>query len=535
MFARVLGEDGEVLEDHAQDTLDRYAALLNPRRENPLSGEDRTAVRGYLQGRSASKEARDAIAKQQAPGMVETDWLQNEKVDALFPRAGHLKNKTWDAAERVDEALSRYDMVNRLDGSPQPVPDGVEMSDPLYGSQASVQYLVQSMGLSVAEAQRILKEMTSSAQGRKNKKGERVTIQPSSALIKPYRKRKMPYRLPAKMAAKMGPYDVLVLMGPPEATPRVMTWRRGNHVDLDMVARHPGELMQVFSRALQSAVLWVGEKPSRGDRAHIWASQVGRNGLIKVWEPGQPLSLATISANLQRGQQNAIPWADTTREATDEVDAYKDAAKKIRRAVRAPTKAEQEQQAPGSPTPAQAAAAAFVATAPVAAPALSVPETTSIRTEPKGEGKTVRAVASKQLVRGPCPKCGVPAGMPCLKVKKGKITDEEISRAHTGRPVIEARAKPKQTELPLRPLQVPLDEGLQEDVEQAEAEVEAEEEGAEAPTGRRLRGTRGRRRGQATEQDPFNKNKNPVVVAQSTTPQMSMAERIKRALGWTGD
>lgn len=522
--AALLAEnEGMFTDEHASAVRERYAALLNPgkRKRNPIvTHEQKEAITKYLQGKGDEDAAREAIQAAVASGAMDSDWLKDERVAALFPRAGRLKSGTWDAEDRIPEALRSYDMVNRVDKMPPPG-EGVELSDPL-GSPASVNYLVQSMGISLDEAKRVLKEMKAGAEGRRNKRGERVTIQPSSALIKPYRKRKMPYVMPAKMASVTGPHAVVVLMGPPEAQPRVMTWRRGNHVDLDMLAPQPNQLMQVLSRALQSALLWVGEKPSRGDQTHIYVGQIGTDSLIEVWAPGQPLSLATVAANLQRGRNNAVPWTKSFKDASDEIEAYAQAAAKIKKSIRPP---------PVAVEPVVEEVEKVVEEAPsVALAAIEAATGRTLRKERKErkerEERPPRAggreVSAPKITRytglGTCPTCGAPPGQPCVAQSGKKASHPHTTRRPAGEAPPSMQVGPEdyeEGEVDVPVIEVPMTRGG--GLQPSKKPDERGEFIASFLDGGTLEGeekTGGKRK----------PNSGPT----------SMTDRIKRALGWTG-
>ena len=309
--------------DEAQDRL----SLLNPRkRKNPVRDDEKKALEAYLKGDYSQAPSLDSFFAGADQGDdydydPMTQEYRPDTVGALFPREGKLKQPdTWDP-ERIPEALDAYALVTRV-GQPMVPEDEAVGAQPL-SSAASIDYLVGAMGLSVNEAKKVLKEMKRSAEGRKSRTGQRTAMQPSSAMCKLYRSRKLPYHPPSEIVERAGNKAVVVLMGPEgEPRPRVMSWRRGVHMDCDIVADAPKMLFEALSRALQSALFWVAEKPGRKKSNTIYVGHVGGGGLYKVWAPGQPLTLQQVAENLKKSKASGYAISVRAAQAQRDREAY---------------------------------------------------------------------------------------------------------------------------------------------------------------------------------------------------------------------
>jgi hypothetical protein len=355
---------------------DRALAQLNPKKRrnprNPLTPDEAAIVAKYLEDEKEAAQA-DLVLAAKA-GAASKQGLDPQRVAAIFPREGKLQGRgvqtgSWDAESRIPAALEAYDLVSRVGAPDPPSQEIVESLEKRMGKgenplqdEDAIKYLKGAMGMSLDEAAKVLNEMKKSAQGRRSKTGERIAMQPSSAMCKLYRVRKLPYEAPREMLNKAGSKSVVILMGPDDDNPRVMTWRRGAHIDCDMVASNRSGLLQVLSRALQSAVFWVAEKPGRKKSNRIFVGQVGTTGLWPVWKPGQkdaegnqmPLSMATIVANLQMARKTgALVTYQSKSEAKQDIRNYDEALSKIgkTRHRRDPDKPPPPPTAPSGPPP----------------------------------------------------------------------------------------------------------------------------------------------------------------------------------------
>ena len=334
----LISQPGLFGDEHVDSIRDRFARL-NPRRkrrarekkprrakrnpgkrQNPLNQSEANEVAAYLA--TGENEAQvQAMLAGKASAARDLD-LSPSRVGAIFPRTGTLQRPdSWGAKERIPAALESYDLVTRA-GAPDPVPENLRDTKP-FSSDASLRYITDTMGISLNEAKYMLTEMKRSAEGPKNMRGERVAMQPSSALCKLYRTRKLPFRPSPNLMTKVGVRDVLILMSPDGEKPRVMTWRRGTHIDCDMVGNKPSDLFTLLSRALQSALLWISEKDGRTKNTNIYVGQVGQTGVFHVWGPGDTLSITAIGSNLQAARTKGFSLEPlTSSEAKSDAERY---------------------------------------------------------------------------------------------------------------------------------------------------------------------------------------------------------------------
>lgn len=295
----------------------RYArgvmSRMNPR--NPVGEETRQLLEGYARGAVEFDPAAQERLRSEQEGYMEQP-LTPSVVGALFPHEG--KRDSWQAQRRIPEALSRFDLIARAGKREQPPTDLVEALDKgkaPYASKEAIDYLVGSAGLSLEEARSILATMQASAGGRKSKRGLPIAMQPSSAVCKASRERKLPYRPPKSLFDMVGDRAVVLMLSPPNQTPRVMTWRRGSHIDCDMVSPYREDTYNLLSRALQSAILWVAEKRGR-QSSSIYVGTVGDGTLYRVWSPDAgTLSLDGIRRNFSRASPLVYENAATRRES----------------------------------------------------------------------------------------------------------------------------------------------------------------------------------------------------------------------------
>ena len=309
---------GRLLQGVDDPDTEIWLAELNPKKKNnPLREGDRTAIEAYLKGDYEEAPTLDKFfSGDEQDGDYDypssSQEYRPDTVGALFPREGKLKQPdTWDPEARIPEALNEYAFVTRV-GTPEAPEDPKLGTQPL-SSADSIDYLVNAMGLSLDEAKRVLAEMKRSAEGRRSRTGQRTAMQPSSAMCKLYRSRKLPYEPLSGIVEKAGNKSAVVLMGPVnkdgvplEPRPRVMSWRRGVHMDCDIVADNPKLLFAALSRALQSALFWVAEKPGRKKSNKIYVGTVGQQGLYNVWSPGEPLTLQQIAENLKKAKSGGF-------------------------------------------------------------------------------------------------------------------------------------------------------------------------------------------------------------------------------------
>jgi hypothetical protein len=319
-------------------------------RRNPLDEKDMNVVVEYAQGRGDESEARAAFARLRDRESPELWNIDKDALDSLFPPQGRERPDTWSPRDRIQDALGPggFDMVARLSKiDPNTVVASDEEGTPVLAREVmasaldkalpfedanALRLIMQQAELSLDEALGILQEQRQAVK-RRGPRG-RFTMQPSSAICKLYRKRKLSTYLPPEelRTAIDGVNSVVILMSPQTAPiPRVMTWRRGDHIDCDMVGNSPQALTELLGKAIQSALYWVAEKPQRrmsGKGAcTIYVGRVGDPGLYLVWKPGSAVNLETVTANLENPPVSQL-WRSPAR-AGEEVERYNQAERDL--------------------------------------------------------------------------------------------------------------------------------------------------------------------------------------------------------------
>jgi hypothetical protein len=328
----------EYLDDMSKPNPSRYGRRSRKSRRsrrNPMTAQQVQALIAYAQSsgdEDAIRRARLAIEEFRRESDSPAEWeITKAGLDTLFPGQGKLRPDSWSVRSTFAEGLGEtgFDLVSRLGRIPQG--DEVDVTDEgavitagdaarmaatealPFDRPATRKLLERQAGLSVDEARGIL-EAQRDAVRRRGPRG-RYTMQPSSAVCKLYRKRKLStYSLPSGLVSAIDRMDgmvnsILIVMSPQRnlegqslPIPRVMTWRRGEHIDCDMVGNQANDLSELLGKAIQSSLYWVAEKPQRRQvgrgRTSIYVYRVGNNRLYRIWSPDQPVSLASVTAGL---------------------------------------------------------------------------------------------------------------------------------------------------------------------------------------------------------------------------------------------
>jgi len=338
------GDEG--VEDFAQDYMGRMARLNGRRprkarkprraRHNPLGRGEVEELIAYAdlpeKQRQIGELPRmfDRLSEESSPA----DWpLTGERVAEMFPRKFAGK-ETWRPGSRLP-VLEKHDLVSRVGGL-DPESDVVRAGRAAVFSrgmptddEAVRALMLAEAGLSLDEAIRILAEQ-------QGKKSTGFTMTPSSAICKMYRTRKLTaYMPPPQVMKHIGERAILLWMSPTEVNdPRVMSFRRGTHIDCDMTSRDPEALPALLGRALQSAMFWMVEKPRRLAVTDVWVGRVGQPDLYLALRRQDTVSLAQASANLRKAEEGVagyrVPIYATTREfeqaKVNDTAAYRDMA-----------------------------------------------------------------------------------------------------------------------------------------------------------------------------------------------------------------
>lgn len=321
----LLAEGEEAPDFFARDYLDQIAKLNPVRRarkarrarrsrraeRNPLTdGELKDAV-AYAASKSKTREPGDLpraferLSRQSDPQSWE---LTPARVSNLFPRTYEGRD-TWLPARRM-QALTQEDMVSRVgplsaeakqEGRQRSVGLAVPFEDP-----AVLALTLAEAGLSLDEAIRVWQQQADSRRTVRTTKGmAQHALQPSSAICKLYRRRRLTaYTLPTAVVQAVGP-NVLLLMSPTSVhQPRVMTYRQGAHIDCDMIGKSPEDMPEILGKSLQATLYWLAEKQQRLERMTVYVGRIGQPDLYVAYRPGQAITLAQISKNLQAAAKN---------------------------------------------------------------------------------------------------------------------------------------------------------------------------------------------------------------------------------------
>lgn len=264
-------------------------------RRNPLSPESARDAAEYVRDGRLTPALGAALGQAQQSGDWRTQQVTKGVLESIFPDEGKLRPDSWSPEERFPQSLTQYDLVNRAGALTTPAPATQEP----FSDRKALDYIVESAGLSLSEAGRLLDVLKASVD-RKGPKGDRRSMQVSSALCKLGRARKLPYKPPADLLAKTGFNSVLILLSPRGQAPRVMTWRHQTHLDCDLIGTEDSQLLGLVGQALQATLYWLAERPKRLVKTRVYVGRVGESAARLAWASGMPLSLATLQTNLAK-------------------------------------------------------------------------------------------------------------------------------------------------------------------------------------------------------------------------------------------
>jgi len=307
-------------------------------RLNPLRESDVQKAVAYGKSRKRKKGGDDkewaGLPEVLAGQRDSASWeLTPDKVNAVFPRIAEGRG-TWSPEVRLSR-LSDVDLVTRLSALPDALvkagrekvvdpevrrraldPERHEMP---FGEVDVMRLVAGQAGLSLEDALAVLQAQRGAQRISQTVRGlKHMAIQPSSALCKVSRKVKLKFYAPPRQAFEVGDtrnHRVLVWMSPPHLREaRVMTFRRGDHIDCDMVG--PAEMMpELLGKALQSTMYWLverGGKPtsrrSRQPHTDVYVGRVGQPFLYLAYGAGEPVSIDGFTRNLQRAQAGEVPY-----------------------------------------------------------------------------------------------------------------------------------------------------------------------------------------------------------------------------------
>jgi len=314
-------------------------------RRNPLDPKDTLQLVDYGVGRGTKEERKERAAElERAFAGIEAespaeDWaVTASEIAAFFPR-GPAKTTDWGLARRLSK-VGDVNLISRL-GDPSLTPEEkneilseLKDSDMPFMQRASGRSLQQGAGLSLKRAMGVNRKQ-------ELKRKNQLTMQASSGLCMNSRTRKLShYTLPGlddpdrqaglwrnKDNGANPNRDVILWVSPKGAAPRVMTFRRGSHIDCDFTSDDPAELPELLGKAVQSSMYWLKERPDRhrGRHASFWVGRAGEEDLYLAWndvkDTGKAFSVNSILGNLRdpSRKDNVL----TTREARDDEAYYR--------------------------------------------------------------------------------------------------------------------------------------------------------------------------------------------------------------------
>jgi hypothetical protein len=320
-------------------------------RRNPLDPKDTLQLVDYGVGRGTREERKERAAglerafagiEEEAPA---GDWaVTGSGIAAFFPR-GPGKTTDWGLTKRLSK-VGDVNLIARL-GDPSLTPEEkneilseLRDSDMPFMQQASGRSLRQGAELSLRQAIGINRKQDL-------KRKNQLTMQASSGLCMNSRTRKLShYTLPGlddpeqqaglwrRKDDGVNPNrDVILWVSPKGSAPRVMTFRRGSHIDCDLTSDDPAELPELLGKAIQSSMYWLKERPDRhrGRHASFWVGRAGEEDLYLAWndvkDTGKAFSVNSILGNLQDGSRKAAVL--TAREARDDQAYYQKSVSRL--------------------------------------------------------------------------------------------------------------------------------------------------------------------------------------------------------------
>lgn len=310
-------------------------------RRNPrnLNTADTESLIQYATGRGTRAEREEEATKldlafrELAPPA--SDWkVSSQSVEDFFPRGPETAGN-WRPTKRLRSAGGSNNLIASLDQK-EPKRDRIFAEEqiermPFMGAQSGKAFS-QGAELSLREAMGML-------QKQKEKRTSQLTMQASSALCMNGRTRKLSlYRLPLPTRgsdeAGVAPNrDAIIWVSPKGASPRVMSFRRGSHIDCDFTSDNVGDLPGLVGQAVQSAMYWLQERPAknRGRHTTLWVGRVGETRLYNAWnavmDNEKSFSVSSILNNLRDGGRSVSVL--TSSQAKEDEKRYNEAVSKL--------------------------------------------------------------------------------------------------------------------------------------------------------------------------------------------------------------
>lgn len=243
---------------------------------------------------SVIDKARQALDSVPPDYQQATRRISSDKLYTYFPtldkdeKGVPLKpTPDWKTEARVKAGTQNFDLIDRLYRGKRVGTDQIQ--DPLdetTWTQKAKTEVQKELVLSAEDTARILE-----AQRKKQESRRKATIPASAGLCKSFRtKRLMDYQPPAEIVRKTKKH-VLIWLSPAKDNThvRVLQYRKGDHVDCDLSGMYlDDDLTGLLSRALQSNLYWLTEKPERTRKVEIWIGRVGTTKLYCAYKPDVP-------------------------------------------------------------------------------------------------------------------------------------------------------------------------------------------------------------------------------------------------------
>lgn len=309
-----------------EEALARKLAKLNP-----ISLEDVPAAIKYSE-RVENKENKENSEVPDIRFGRESARFTKEDVRTLFPKDWSGRN-TFSAETRIP-TLTSSTIVTRVasdDKKYESLRDLID-TDPnaVYDSKV-IAAVAEETGMSLRETARILavqrdrERQIRTPSGKKSK----VSIPASSAAAKIHRSRKLPnYRLPVGVENVVRDQS-LVLLSPFGEQGRVLSFRRGAHLDADMVADRPELLAVQLGRAIQAFFLWYAERAKANLSFKLYLGRVGSGTLKLIFDSAQDdPSVSTVSKNMASSDRDIV-WTTHVVDVNTDINAYKKSAESI--------------------------------------------------------------------------------------------------------------------------------------------------------------------------------------------------------------
>jgi hypothetical protein len=276
-------------------------------RRNPITdSQSLLDYEKYGPGQEGQREvaARTELGKLRRESPPQNWEVTKQAVDSYFPRGPAPINR-WELGKTLGAAKAT-NLLARLRDLP---PDESYLADLQEGSMP---FTMQAPAQRTGEAAELsLRETAGMVAKQKQRRKSQLTMQASSALCMNGRTRKLDYRLPGRMPGVDKRRDVIIWISPKGDLPRVMTTRRGVHLDCDFTGEREIDLPDLLGNAIQSTMYWLAQKPKRINKTKVWVGRVGVPEIALAWDEkdtveGVPFTVANVMKHLRDPSRRTI-------------------------------------------------------------------------------------------------------------------------------------------------------------------------------------------------------------------------------------